>query len=180
MEKTIHKNGPLKKVAIIGPECTGKSWLSEKLAGHYQTVWVPEYARSYLDSIGRPYTRDDLTIIAKGQLMLEDDYATRANGLLFCDTNLWVVKVWSEHKYGSCDPWILDQIHERRYDVHFLSFIDIPWEADPQREHPHMRKYFYDVYFDELTRSGSVFYEIKGLHEKRLEQAINYLEPLFR
>ena len=35
------------KIAIVGPESTGKSTISKGLAQHYQTLWVPEYARYY-------------------------------------------------------------------------------------------------------------------------------------
>ncbi len=162
----------MKKVAIIGPESTGKSWLAEKLAVHFHTHWVPEFARQYIEGLDRPYQRNDLLEIAKGQIDLEDTLEQEANGILFCDTNLYVIKIWSEHKYGQCDPWILHQIRQRKYDLHLLTYIDIPWEDDPQREHPHLRNYFYDVYHSELVKGGVKFEEVKGLNETRLESAI--------
>jgi nicotinamide riboside kinase len=61
----------VKKVAVIGPECTGKSDLSEFLAGHFKTDWVPEYARSYIDNLVRPYEQHDLLTIAHGQIRIE-------------------------------------------------------------------------------------------------------------
>src|SRR6187402_1758917 len=96
-----------KKVAIIGPECTGKSELSQYLADHFNTEWVPEYARAYLDKLRRPYTQDDLLKIAHGQLRLEDEYTIDANNFLICDTNLYVIKIWSMFKYGNCQDEIL-------------------------------------------------------------------------
>jgi nicotinamide riboside kinase len=64
----------MKKIAVIGPESTGKSTLSEQLAVHYKTQWVPEYAREYLLQHGNKYTFDDLLIIAKNQFALEEKY----------------------------------------------------------------------------------------------------------
>ncbi len=61
------------KIVVLGPESTGKSTLSQKLAAHYNTVWAPEYAREYIDGLQRPYEQADLLSIAEGQLRLEDE-----------------------------------------------------------------------------------------------------------
>ena len=66
MEKEV------KKIVIIGPESTGKSMLCEKLASHFNTLWVPEYAREYLIDNGNNYTIEDLQKIAKGQIENEE------------------------------------------------------------------------------------------------------------
>ena len=69
----------MKRIAIVGPECTGKTSLSLDLAAHYETHWVSEYARQYLDQLGREYVQEDLLHIAKGQLSTEDEAARKAN-----------------------------------------------------------------------------------------------------
>ena len=53
------------KVAIVGPESSGKTFLAEKLAAHYNCLWVPEYAREYLERLNAPYIQDDVEYIAK-------------------------------------------------------------------------------------------------------------------
>jgi NadR type nicotinamide-nucleotide adenylyltransferase len=168
------------KVVVIGPESTGKSTLSAQLAEHYKTMWVPEYARQYLEELSRPYEQHDLLTIAEGQLALEDRLATEANRLLICDTDLHVVKVWSEHKYGNCDPQILEHISSRRYDLYLLTYIDIPWEEDPQREYPDpaMREHFYHIYKDLVAASGTPWVEIKGSIEERRQLAIAAVDKL--
>ena len=140
----------VKKIAIVGPESTGKSTLAEGLAKHYQTVWVPEYARGYLNKLGRGYDQSDLIKIAHGQLRLEDEWENDAKRFLFCDTNLVVIKIWSDFKYGNCAPEILQRMHERKYDLHLLTNIDLPWEADPQREHPDKRLELFNLYEKDL------------------------------
>jgi len=90
----------IKKIAITGPESTGKSELAKKLAKHYNTVWVPEFSREYIDNINRPYDYDDIIEIAKGQLNREKEAEKKANKFLFCDTELIVAKIWSEFKYS--------------------------------------------------------------------------------
>lgn len=168
------------KVVVIGPESTGKSTLSGQLAAHYQTMWVPEYARQYLEALPRPYEQSDLLQIAKGQLAQEDQLAVQANRLLICDTDLHVIKVWSEHKYGNCDPEILQIIKDRKYDLYLLTYIDIPWEEDPQREHPDpaMREYFYNVYRELVMESGVPWVEIRGSLEERIASAIAAVDRL--
>ena len=164
----------VKKVVIIGPESTGKSTLSEALAKELRTVWVPEYARSYLEQLQRPYTEEDLLTIAKSQIENEDDLMAKAKKLLICDTDLHVVKVWSEHKYGRCDKWILEEIARRKYDLYLLTYIDIIWEDDPLREHGEleMRHYFYKIYKDIVQHSNVNWAEIKGNEAERLQHAL--------
>jgi NadR type nicotinamide-nucleotide adenylyltransferase len=167
-----------KRVAIIGPECTGKSELSKFLAQHYKTEWVPEYARAYIDNLRRPYNQNDLITIAHGQLRLEDEYARDANTFLFCDTNLYVIKVWSMFKYGNCEKEILDQIANRRYDLYLLTYVDLPWEEDPLREHPTKRAELYNIYLNEMKNQSVPFVEIKGEREQRQATAIQAIEKL--
>jgi NadR type nicotinamide-nucleotide adenylyltransferase len=168
------------RIAVTGPESTGKSTLSRQLAEHYQTAWVPEYARSYIDQLDRPYTQADILAIAQGQIRLERESEAQANRLLISDTELLVTKVWSEHAFGSCPEWILQQLERQHYDLYLLAGIDIPWEPDPQREHPHLRDYFYQLYRQELLSRGWPFVEVWGNLSERMAQAVNAINPLLQ
>lgn len=170
----------IKKIVVIGPESTGKSTLSETLANSLQTVWVPECARTYLENLGREYTEADLLEIAKGQLAAEDTAVQQANGCIVCDTDLYVIKVWSEAKYGRCHPWILEQIAQRKYDLYLLTYIDIAWTDDPLREHPlpEERQYFYNIYRDIVIQSGTQWVDVRGAEHERLFAATNAVQKL--
>jgi NadR type nicotinamide-nucleotide adenylyltransferase len=170
----------MKKVVVIGPESTGKSTLSETLATHFNTVWTPEYAREYIGQLDRPYNQHDLLEIAAGQLALEHQQAMKANNVLICDTDLHVIKVWSEHKFGNCDLRILKQLEQQQCDLYLLTYIDLPWEEDPQREYPDlgMRTYFYNIYRDIVMASGVRWQEIKGSYEEREALAIAAVQQL--
>ena len=170
----------IKKVAIIGPECTGKSALSEFLAEKFNTVWVPEYARAYIDNLRRPYNENDLLTIAHGQIRIEDEWVRDANAVLFCDTNLYVIKVWSQFKFGTVDPEILKIIADRKYDLYLLTYVDIPWEEDPQREHPDKREELYNIYKLEMQQQRVPFIEIKGDREARQSTATREIELLLQ
>lgn len=168
------------KVAITGPESTGKSTLSEALAKHYVTCWVPEFARIYLNGLDRSYQKEDLVEIAKGQIEQEDRLLLRANKLLFCDTDLMVIKIWSQYKYHDIDPYIKAQYTTRDYDLYLLMDIDLPWEYDPQREHPKKRAYFFDRFKNELERRNLLYKIVSGNHQERLTNAIKVVDEYFR
>jgi NadR type nicotinamide-nucleotide adenylyltransferase len=168
----------VKKVAVIGPESTGKSELSEYLAGYYHTAWVPEYARGYLENLVRPYEQHDLLTIARGQIRLEEEYEKGCENILICDTNLYVIKVWSEFKFGNCDPEILQYIASRKYDLYLLTNIDLPWIADPQREHPEKREALYAIYVEEMKNQFIPCVEISGKDDVRRRQAVDAIEKL--
>lgn len=172
------------RVALTGPESTGKTTLSQQLAAHYGTVWVPEYARQYLDErgISLDYTLADVENIARGQLAAEDATVAEAEArgmpVVFCDTELLVIKVWTEHAFGECPDWVRAEMERRRYDLILLLGTDIPWEPDPRREHPHLRQHFYELYRRELTDQLSNFAEITGDAPHRLEQACFLVDEL--
>lgn len=163
------------RVAIVGPESTGKSTLAAALAAHLGTVWVPEYARAYLDRLASPYDAADVARIGRGQIALEDAYAPRTNGLLICDTNLLVVKVWMEHAYGRATPWVLRTLRERLYDLWVLCGPDVPWTPDPQREHPHLRSHFFEVYDRELRQMMVPFVVVRGTPDERTRTVVEVL-----
>lgn len=169
----------VKKIVIIGPECTGKSELSAFLASHYKTEWVPEYARGYIDNLVRPYVESDLVTIAHGQLRVEQEFGRTANRFLFCDTNLYVIKIWSEVRFGRCDDEILKEIKNRQYDLYLLTYIDIPWQDDPQREHPDKREELFRMYEREMTVQKVPFEIVRGLSDERNKNAIDAIERHF-
>jgi NadR type nicotinamide-nucleotide adenylyltransferase len=167
---------PPKKICILGPECTGKTDLSKYLAAYFKTAWVEEYARAYLNKLGRPYQQEDLLKIAHGQLRMEQEWLRDANRILICDTNLIVIKIWSEVKYGTCDEEILSLLGQQTYDLFLLTYIDIPWQDDPLREHPSKRGELFEMYVSEMKAQAVPFVEIRGEREQRQKTAIEAIE----
>lgn len=168
----MEKENRLNKIAIVGPESTGKSWLAQQLAVHYDTIQVPEYARQFIENLSRPYKQSDLVDIAKGQLALEDELSKSANDILICDTNLIVIKIWSEFKYQTLDPWIVSALNKRQYAHHLLCDIDLPWEPDDQREHPDQLQKLFTLYHEHLIKNNIPFTIISGKGDERLKNAL--------
>ena len=169
-----------KRILILGPESTGKSTLAEKLAKHFAEPWVPEVAREYLENLDHPYAYVDLLQIGKQQMRTEDEMAGAAKNYLFCDTDLRVIQVWSQHRYGKVDPWVLEEIARRTYDLILLCAPDLPWQADPLREHPEleMREEFFAQYLQLTKQSGFPFKIIAGDPVKRISAAVEAIRSL--
>jgi NadR type nicotinamide-nucleotide adenylyltransferase len=178
MASSHYIESTIKKVCVIGPECTGKTELSIFLATHFKTTCVAEYARAYLTKLGKEYTQPDLTKIAHGQLRMEDEWLNESNKIMICDTNLIVIKVWSEFKFGTCDKEILQRMEERKYDLYLLTNIDIPWQDDPQREHPDKREHFWEIYKREVATTQVPVVEISGDRETRRKRAVDAIQNI--
>ncbi len=168
------------RVAVTGPESTGKSRLAEELAIHFHTTWVPEYAREYLSTLQHHYTIEDIIAIAKGQKENEQQAVQHSRGLVFCDTDMLVTKIWAEHAFHQCPEWIEKSFTEDPYDFYLLCDVDIPWMQDPLREHPHLRSFFFSWYEKELIRAGFPYGVVSGSGHKRTANAINLLRNRFQ
>jgi len=177
--ETLNKK-MLKKIVVIGPESTGKSTLCQQLAEHYYSSWVPEYAREYLLAHGTDYTYEDLLEIAKGQITLEDSITKSAEGLVFIDTDMFVMKVWCEFVFRKCHSFILDEIVKRKYDLYLLCNTDLPWVADELREYPDLesRERLYIMYKDLMINQHTSWVEISGDYSQRLNLAVESVTKL--
>jgi NadR type nicotinamide-nucleotide adenylyltransferase len=171
----------MRRIAIIGPESTGKSTLAAALADYFQCPWVPEFARNYLLDLNRPYEEHDLLKIALGQIAAEDQWMGKEMNpppFLICDTELTVVKIWSEVKYGKVDPRIMEALEKRTYSHYLLTHIDLPWVPDPLREHPRHREELMNRYLKECEERNLPYTLIRGKDSERLEKAIKALKDL--
>ncbi len=174
MEQSEIRNpkSEIKKIAIVGPESTGKSTMSAYLADHYQTVWVPEYARGYCEKLTEPPTWQDEINMFYGQIALEEEYLPQANKLLICDTTFITVKIWSDYTFGRSPQEVLDELPKHPYDLYLLLSIDLPWEEDPLRDFPHMREYFMEVWYKELNALKANYVLISGTGQDRYDSAV--------
>ncbi|WP_374166282.1 AAA family ATPase [Arcticibacter sp. MXS-1] len=167
------------KIAVVGPESTGKSTISQLLAEHYNTVWVPEYAREYCSRLTEPCSWQDEINMFRGQLQLEESLATQANKLLICDTTFLTVKIWSDYMFGKTPEEVLEMLPQHTYDLYLLMDIDLPWEDDPLRDFPHLRGYFMEIWHNELAALHARYTVISGSTNERLQNAVqavnNYL-----
>jgi len=154
------------KIVFTGPECTGKTTLSSEIAQKFNAPYVREYAREHLSKIGGNYNYHDLVKIAKGQLKIEKEYAKKAKNLLICDTNLQVIKIWSQIKYTKCDAFILNNQDTSAY--YMLCYPDFPWVHDSLRESRNDRIKLFQHYYNDLIKQNCKFTIVHGSHKKRM------------
>ncbi len=169
----------LRRVCIFGPESTGKSTLTSQLAAHYQTVYVSEYARGWLDSKNGIGDFEDISWIAQGQIASEDALARQANRVLFCDTDLITTTIWSDVLFGKCPEWIHTQANQRHYDLYLLLDVDVPWVDDSQRYLPHYREEFLALCVQALESRQRPYVLINGNWQERFEKACFAVDKLF-
>ncbi|WP_029271922.1 DUF4301 family protein [Flavobacterium sp. KJJ] len=183
MEKNLRQQKTtIIKIALFGPESTGKTTLAKQLAAYYETEWVPEFARDYLqkkwEENQQICTADDMLPIAYGQTELENQKLSTANKYLFCDTNLMVTKVFSEMYYGFCDPLLNEAALEHEYDLFFLTDIDVPWEKDDIRDSPDGRQTVFSVFKQTLIDNNKPFITLSGDEKRRLAKATAIVDDL--
>ncbi|NRA94389.1 MAG: ATP-binding protein [Psychroserpens sp.] len=171
------------KIVLFGPESSGKTTLCKQLAKHYDTLWVPEYAREYLqkkwDTAQKVCEPEDLLPIAIGQMELENKYAKKANKILFCDTDLLETKVYSEVYYEDfCDPLLNKYALKNQYHLYFLTYIDTPWEADDLRDKPNEREEMFRAFELALEENDRPFVLLQGNQETRLQKAVSQIDKI--
>lgn len=174
----MEKNG-IRKIGVVGAESTGKTWLCEALARHYNTAWVPEYAREYFnDSDIYNYTLDDLERIAARQMEMEAQAIKEASRFLFCDTTLITLKIWAELEFKTTPPFIAEYLFKTPYDHYFLTNNQVEWAEDPLRQNKHSRELLFQMNEAELKLSGIPYTVITGTDDERLVNAVEVVERL--
>ncbi len=184
-ERFKQEPSDLIKVVLFGPESTGKTTLSEQLARHYNTVWVREYAREYLQNKWNDERKTcephDLLPIAEGQMRMENKLTKKATEILICDTDLLETKVYSEAYYvGHCDPILEKYALENNYDLYILTNIDIPWEGDDLRDKPNEREEMFTYFKNTLEKYNRNFILVEGNKRKRLQIAVEHIDKLLK
>ncbi len=169
------------KVAITGPESTGKSALAAALSAHFHTTFAGEYAREYLSRTNGLYDLQDMTRICEGQIELEESAMANANEFCFFDTDMPVLKVWSQYRFGLVPAAIEQAFMQRKYDLHLLCMTDLPWQPDAFRESPGQeeRDLLYIIYRNLLIDGRRPFVEISGTGDIRFQQALKALSKTF-
>lgn len=168
----------VRRVSIVGPESTGKSVLARRVAEHFHTVYVSEYARGCIDAYGGNVEPGMFELFVRGQAASEAALARQANRLLVCDTDAFTTALYHELYVGGCPGWIVDEADRRTYDLYLLTRPDTPYTPDPQRQHPDRREWFFERFRRWLEERGRRYVVIEGGWEERFAQACGAIEPL--
>jgi HTH-type transcriptional regulator, transcriptional repressor of NAD biosynthesis genes len=167
----------LRRICVFGPESTGKTTLATRLAAHYGTVAVPEYARAYLEARRGRLETDDIDAIGRGQIAVEEALALEADRRLICDTDALTTCVWSEALFGRVSGW-LAAAADRSYDLTLLCDVDVPWIADPVRYLPHERASFFARCEQALRDRGRRYVVVRGSWDERFAAACRAIDAI--
>ena len=178
----------VKRIAVFGPESTGKTELARKLAARFHAPLVEEYARERWDAQGA-LGLEDMLPIAKEQWRREDEAVSECHpiddtrpGLVICDTDALTTMLWSDMLYGTT-PDELRRGAEKRcrnYALYLLCDIDVPFTPDPQRcfPEPEDREKARRIWHGALERRGLPYVWIRGEWAARERAAIAAVEAL--
>jgi len=168
------------RIAITGPESTGKTTLAKELAETFSGQFIPEFARQYIENLQRHYTFDDIEIIARNQINQYRLTQGSSARIFFFDTWLIITKVWFSWVYGRIPEWLEEEIQNCPIDLYLLCRPDLPWEADPVRENGgENRIRLYEQYREQLEHYGFNFVEIGGTDDERLQNAISSIRKFY-
>jgi NadR type nicotinamide-nucleotide adenylyltransferase len=178
MEKKMEETGnSCIRVILTGPESTGKTELALKLADKYNTLYVPEYAREYIEKLNRPYNYADIEHIAKYQVRQMKDYSSRNLKILFVDTYLLITRVWFDWVFNKYPGWLDEEFIETKRDLYLLCKPDIPWYPDNVRENGgEKRDALFGIYENELKRYGMHYRYVSGTGKNRIVNASEHIE----
>ena len=163
-------------ICLTGPECTGKTSMCAMLAEYFQCQWLPEHARAYIETLGRPYTKDDLEKIAMNHQVEMFAYLENGDNPFIFDTDHLTTLIWANEKYGTCPESIENLYVASKMTVYLLCYPDLEWKEDPQRENPSDRMRLFELYKARLEKDGKKFVVIKGKEGQRVQNAIDALE----
>lgn len=185
-------DGPL-RIAVYGPESTGKTELAKKLAAHFRAPLVGEYAREFWDAHGG-IELGDIPAIAREQWRREDEAvenlsgnplgypAAGGRGLVVCDTEALTTLLWSDLLYGTTPDEVRRGAEKRcrNYALYLLCDIDAPFTPDPQRcfPDPDDREKCLRIWRGALERRHLPFVGIRGDWAERERAAIAAVEAL--
>lgn len=184
MEKDLKQlNSDIIKVVINGPESTGKTTLTKQLAEYFNTEYVPEFARNYLqekwDLKKEVCSKEDLLVIVKEQVNLENELSSKANKVLLLDTNIITTVNWSiTHFDGFCDPWIQKQSELLIYDHYLITNIEIPWVKDDLRDRPNTRESMLSSLINQHDIRDLKYLIVSGSMNDRLNKSIDLIKNL--
>lgn len=167
-----------RRVVVFGPESTGKSTLSKNLAKHFETLAVPEYARTYLEEQDGQLLYEDIEVIARGQVASEEALIPHCNRMAFLDTDVLATTVWSDFLYGKCPTWVSEAAVSRPADLYLLMDVDVPWVEDVVRYLPENRSDFFEKCEAAIKLHGRKYVRLSGDWDTRFASAVSAVEEL--
>lgn len=174
------------RIALYGPESTGKTTLALQLAEILQGYYVPEYLRFYLETRASKgifpeqlVSYADARTVFEGQYQLEEQAFAQARPCVILDTCLWQNLAYAQHYFAQWPTEWDEYLTPGRYDLLLLCRPDIPWTADPLRDRPQAAPYMFRHFRRLLYRYELPFRLVEGRGAARTACALRHLHDFF-
>ena len=165
--------GP-RRIAILGAESSGKSWLVRALAevlrarGHTVHA-VPEALRLWCEREGRTPQAHEQAAIAQAQAQA---VLACGEGTVLADTTPLQTAVYSEHFFGDAQLTAAALAHQGLYQHTLVMGLDLAWQAEWLREGPEGQQPVDRLLRERLQGAGLDFRVIYGQGLARLNHAL--------
>jgi NadR type nicotinamide-nucleotide adenylyltransferase len=158
------------RVCFHGAESTGKSVLAVKLAAEFGCPLVPEYGRTYAETVTTDFTMADLLAIAAEQDRLMRAACAGDPPLVLLDTDPLMTAAWAQMLFGDVPGELLAY---PKAELYLLFAPDVPWVADGTRFFgtAEARAAFAEAAEDMLRRAGIRYRTVSGGWAEREAQA---------
>lgn len=170
-----------KRLTLVGPESTGKSYMADLLAQKFGGPYVPEYGRPY-EKFRAPgdYRAEELHFIVDGHVAHRKTLSMKAGPILFEDTDPLLTAVWAEMLLGRSLPDLEARIELP--DHYLLLDANAPWEEDPLRYYgkQELRQEFFTKIKAKLDTFNASYTLISGDWIERETQAIAVVEEMLK
>jgi nicotinamide riboside kinase len=165
----------LQRIAILGAESTGKSWLATALTGVMQSRGlsvhqVDEALRHWCEREGRTPQAHEQIDIAQTQAQA---VMRIAQGVVIADTTPLMTAVYSHFLFGDESLYPMALAHQTLFDQTLVTGLDLPWVADGlQRDGPYVRSPVDTLVRQALERAGIAYRVVYGQGHQRLNNAL--------
>jgi nicotinamide riboside kinase len=163
------------RIAILGAESTGKSWLVKALTAvmrsRVQSVdSVDEVLRSWCEREGRtPLAHEQIDIAqtqAQAVLRIQQD-------VVISDTTPLMTAVYSHMLFDDESLYPMALAHQALYNSTLVMGLDLPWvAAGVQRDGPHVQGPVDTLVRQALERAGISYRVVYGQGHQRLNNAL--------
>lgn len=163
------------RIVVLGAESTGTTTLSLALAKQLKAAWTPEIGRYYTKSLlntAHEWTDADFTAIASMQQQYEDTIAGESDGIVICDTNAFVTKLWQQRYMGHVTKDMEHLAANAPADLYIVTGDEIPFVQDGLRDGEHIRHDMHKQFVAELKRCKLPYIVVRGTVDERVEASI--------
>ena len=167
----------VKKIAIVGTESTGKTIMCERLAKHYNTLWVPELGRQMIPDT-RECSFDDLKWVGTAHAKTILTSVRSANKVLFVDTDMVITKSYAKHLFNRelNFPWWVEDAN--KMDLHIFLEQNAPYVDDGTRL-PVKERNILSVTHEKGFKEAGIkvkSFDYCGDYDVRLQNVIDYID----